>query len=79
MVDISREDLERLIRSDESGRIFASIVLAAMDEDAGFACVDAAIVKTALRAIYPEAYEAEMQRRHAVKTPLYEIKAEGEG
>ena len=72
-MEISREDFERLVRSDESGRIFASVVLAAADEH----YVDASIVRAAFKAIYPEAWSAEMQRRCNVKEPLYEIKTEG--
>ena len=78
-MEVSYAELNRLIREDEKGRIFAAIVLEALDDGAGFACMDAAIVKAALKAIYPEMYTEEMQSRHAVKTPLYEIKAEGEG
>ena len=76
VIDISKDDYDALLIDRVRALDFVRTVVAAMDDD-GFVTFDSGTVLAALKAIYPEEYMAEMQRRHAVRTPLYEIKMEG--
>ena len=75
VIDIDKDDYDALLIDRVRALDFVRTVLTTMDEggaDGGIVTFSDRTILTALRAIYPDAYEAEMQRRHAVRT-------EGEG
>lgn len=78
VIDIGKDDYDALLEDRVRAQDFARTVLSAMDEGEVFTTFDDGTILAALKAMYPEEYAEELRRRHAVKTPLYEIKTEGE-
>ena len=78
VIDFSKDDYDALLIDRVRALDFVRTVLSVMDEGEMFTTFDDGTVLAALKAMYPEEYAAELRSRHAVKTPLYEIKTVSE-